>query len=811
MPSSEPRVIVPPSDLDLLGMHTWTWDIASGHVTWSQGVEQLVGLPSGSFAGSFEAYQRVLHPDDRDAVLRAVSEAVEKPGVGYDVEHRVLLPDGSLRWLSCRGRVARDEHGAPLRMHGIVFEVTARKEAEGRMARLLRFSKVVAAVNEEIVRVDDQRALFERACRIAIEKGGLRFAWIGLVDEAGKEVIPDARWGHEDGYLDGMRLLLDDPILGRGPTGTAVRTGKHVTCDDLEVDADILPWRMNALRRGYRSSAAFPFVSGGRVRGAINLYAESKRAFDAEELALFDGLAEDIGLALDLLARDEARRGAEEALRRSEDRFRMLIEHAPDAVFLVDSTLRYIDANDAACKMLGYSREELFALRIPDILAPDELETRPLQLDPNSAGHTRVSERTLVRKDGSHVAVEIAGAVLPGGKLQSFVRDISARKALEAQLVRADRLASLGRLAGGVAHEINNPLAYVVLNLELMKKELGSLEQSADSRALALAERVGRIERALAESLHGAERVRRIVRGLAEFSRGEEEPVTAVDVHAALDAAIHITENKIRHRARLVRRYEATRPALANEFRLGQVFVNLLVNAADAIPEGDVEHHEIRVATRLGLAGIVVEVSDTGAGISPDAREHLFDPFFTTKPVGMGTGLGLSICHSIVTSFGGNISVESEAGRGATFRVVLPIATNRHDAKGAGEPTAPQSRARILVVDDEPAITHVIAAMLSEHDVTVASNGRDARDLCANESFDCILCDVMMPDMSGPDIHAALREDGRGLEQRIVFMTGGAFTPRAREFLASVENPCLDKPFSHSGLTDAIAAITRGV
>jgi PAS domain S-box-containing protein len=805
MTDREGRTNDHPLDLESIGMHTWSWDVASGHVTWSPGVEQLLGLPPGSFEGSFEGYQRALHPDDRDGIMRAIDEALANPNINYDIEHRVLLPDGGLRWLAARGHIIRDANGAPLRMNGVVFEVTARKAAEERMARLLRYSRVVTAVNEEIVRVHGESELFERACRIAIERGGLRFAWIGLIDESGKKVVPVAKWGHEEGYLAEVDIQLDDPVLGRGPTGTAISAGKHQTCGDLEAGIADFPWRAGAVKRGYRSSAAFPLVCDGRVRGSMNLYSESKHAFDAEELALFDGLALDIGVALERLARDEARRAAEDALRRSEDRFRMLIEHAPDAVFLVDSTLRYIDANEAACKMLGYTREELLALYMKDLLPPRELEVRPLLLDPKKTGQTRTNERTLVRKDGSHVSVEIAGAVLPGGLLQSFVRDIGARKALEAQLVRTERLASLGRLAGGVAHEINNPLAYVLLNLGLLKKEVSSLAASLESTA--------KIEHAVTESLDGAERVRRIVRGLAEFSRGEEEQLTAVDVNAALDSAIHIVENKIRHRARLVRRFEASRPARANEFRLGQVFVNLLVNAADAIPEGHVDENEIGISTRVDADGVVIEVSDTGPGIAADVRDHLFDPFFTTKPIGMGTGLGLSICHSIVTSFGGTIAANGELGRGATFKVVLPIATGEAVAPSSRTADGPaankQARARILVIDDEPQITRVMATMLSEHDLTVTTNGREARALCAKESFDCILCDVMMPDMSGPEIHAALRDDGRGLERRMVFMTGGAFTARAREFLASVKNPCIDKPFSQDELENAVAAVTR--
>jgi signal transduction histidine kinase/ActR/RegA family two-component response regulator len=671
-----------PIALAAAAMHTWSWDFATGRVDWSKGIESLVGLPAGAFDGTFAAYERTLHPDDRQGVLEALQRAVEDESETYDVEHRVALPDGSIRWLACRGHVERDAEHRGVRMLGVVWNIHERKLADHRFAQLQRVSSVVTAINKEIVHVRSEQELFESACRIVVELGGYRFSWVGLVDDVDGVVRPAARCGYEAGYLDLLHIRVGCEDQGRGPTGSAITTGDAAFTHDMEALAQGASWGAAALERGYRSSAAFPLRREGKVVGALSIYASDRDAFGDANRTLLAALADDIGFALDMLTRDARRRAA------------------------------------------------------------------------------------------------------------------------EAQLLLADRLSSLGRLAAGVAHEINNPLTYTALNLELAQRAVGEsgLPQAA----------VATLSHALAEAYDGAERVRGIVRALATFGRGDEEAVSAVDVHRALDAAIRIAENKIRYRARLVTRYDARSLVRASELRLVQVFVNLLVNAADAIPEGDVDHHEIRVRTHNGSGDrIVVEVSDTGSGILPEIRARIFDPFFTTKAVGVGTGLGLAISHGIVTALGGDISVESKPGEGATFRIALLAATTDdvvpHAVTRIGQ--ARKSRARILVVDDERAIARVIAASLPEHDVTVAGSGHDALTLSLSGSFDCILSDVAMPDVSGPQLFEALRADGRGLEARMVFMTGGAFAPRAAAFLERVPNACIEKPFQIASVEDAVREV----
>ncbi|HEY0709589.1 MAG TPA: ATP-binding protein [Polyangia bacterium] len=242
-------------------------------------------------------------------------------------------------------------------------------------------------------------------------------------------------------------------------------------------------------------------------------------------------------------------------------------------------------------------------------------------------------------------------------------------------------------------------------------------------------------------------------------------------------------------------------PLLAgSEVRLGQVFVNLLVNAAHSIPPGQANSNEVRVTARTDARGwVVVEVSDTGSGIPAEIRGRIFDPFFTTKPTGMGSGLGLSVCLGIVKSFGGEIAVDSEYGRGSVFRVLLPPTQAADDAarEVVAEAGASQLRPRVLVIDDEPLVRRAIERSLEgDHDIVSAGSAAEALSILEKgEAFDLVLCDLMMPDMTGMDVAARLTRDRPDVAQRMVFLSGGAFTPEAATFLAAAGRRHVEKPF----------------
>jgi signal transduction histidine kinase len=397
------------------------------------------------------------------------------------------------------------------------------------------------------------------------------------------------------------------------------------------------------------------------------------------------------------------------------------------------------------------------------------------------------------------------------------------RKKMQEQLLMSERMASVGILAASVAHEINNPLAVLAANLEVIAQNLvGIATESAigatsadgtpeagDSDAVRLAKKMALVNETLRDAQEAAERVRLIVRDLRIFSHpGDAEKSGPVAIEQVLESSIRMASNEIRHRARLVRDYGQVPPVEANEARLGQVFLNLIVNAAQAIPDGRVADNEIRISTRLGEAGrVITEISDTGIGILPDALLHVFDAFYTTKPAGVGTGLGLAICHRIVTSLGGDISAHSQGGGGTTFRVSLPLAHGAAvQAIEAGAENPGVRRGRILAVDDEPMLGTVIQRILGQdHEVIVATSAVRALQLINDgQRFDIILSDLMMPEMTGMDLHAELLRASPDQAQKMIFMTGGTFTEAARSFLDSVPNQTLEKPFRSAMLRQLV-------
>jgi signal transduction histidine kinase len=382
----------------------------------------------------------------------------------------------------------------------------------------------------------------------------------------------------------------------------------------------------------------------------------------------------------------------------------------------------------------------------------------------------------------------------------------------EASLIVADRLASLGRLAAGVAHEINNPLAYVVMNTSAALEDLQRALPKADPL---LRPGLEEAAAALREARAGSERVRLIVRDLKLFSRVDVEARDPVDLAKVIESSIGIAWNEIRHRARLVKDFSPLPEVVASESRLGQVFLNLLVNAAQAIEPGAPDQNEIRIVTRREGDRAVAEVRDTGCGIPQELRKRIFEPFFTTKPPGVGTGLGLAICHTIVSELRGELTVESTPGKGTTFRVSLPLATYAQ-TKGAAQVAQPSAspgspRARLLVVDDEPAVGNAIRrALAAEHDVLAVTSGKAALALLEKgEKFDAVLCDLMMPEMSGMDLHEALGRIAPRLAQGMIVMTGGAFTGRAQQFLDRVPNQRVEKPFDVQSLRAVVRSALR--
>ncbi len=370
---------------------------------------------------------------------------------------------------------------------------------------------------------------------------------------------------------------------------------------------------------------------------------------------------------------------------------------------------------------------------------------------------------------------------------------------MEAELAQAGRLASIGELAAAVAHEINNPLAYVSANVELLATE----EPTAEERG-----------RLIADVQHGLGRIRDIIASLKKMSRVDNVTARPVSCTGVLEDALKIAGNAIRHRARLEISCEPEIAVMAEEGRLAQVIVNLLTNAVQALPEDRATENRISISVRGFDRWVELEVSDNGPGIPAEIQARIFEPFFTTKPLGEGTGLGLSVCQGVVASFGGSICVESEIGKGARFTIRLPIAKSADVSPPVVAPAPPPVRAtgrmKLIVVDDDDAIVRVLRRVFRDHEVEWFPRAVEAWKRFEQDAFagaDAVLCDLMLPEMSGMELYQRVTARSPAVSARFLFLTGGAFSESARIFLESVDRHVLAKPFAVAKLRAAVVDV----
>ena len=486
------------------------------------------------------------------------------------------------------------------------------------------------------------------------------------------------------------------------------------------------------------------------------------------------------------------------------------MRHAGDAIEVTDAQGRYIFVNPAFEACTGYSSAEVIGRTPWDLLSENDASIRLYDAVRRGAG-VSIQRGTSKgrRNDGSLFEQEItlAGVADEGGCVQQIVgvrKDVTELRQTEEALRVSGQLASVGTLAAGVAHEVNNSLGYLTTNLSFV---LEAVQQHADM----LPGVVGELLDALSEAQEGAARVRSIVRDLSAFARSSDEE-GAVDVNASLELALKMVTNEIRHAARLVCEIERVAPVFGNPARLGQVFVNLLVNAVHAIEEGNADANELRVEVRQHEGQISVSISDTGTGMSENVLAHAFDPFFTTKDEGKGTGLGLSICQSIIHRMGGTLRAESRRGRGTTMSVLLPAMAAARDPKTSLPPASAEiteAHLRILVIDDERNVAKALKRVLREHHVELAFSGRAGLDTLSQEKYDVIICDLMMPDVSGMALFEVERTRHRDSVTKFIFMTGGAFTEQARQFVAERKVVVLAKPIPIDELRGKIADVAR--
>jgi nitrogen-specific signal transduction histidine kinase/ActR/RegA family two-component response regulator len=380
--------------------------------------------------------------------------------------------------------------------------------------------------------------------------------------------------------------------------------------------------------------------------------------------------------------------------------------------------------------------------------------------------------------------------------------------------LQSEKLAAIGMLAAGVAHEINNPASFVLANVDSLAVILRKVDEAMRAQKVyannaGLANLLFDAMTVVQESKEGMARIHRIARDLHSFSRVDDDANSLSDVNAAVDSALTMLRSELRYRATVERSLRATKVVRASAARLGQVFLNLLLNAAHALADLHPRRNRLYVRSRDEGESVIIEIEDNGPGIPPEIMPRIFESFFTTKPPDLGTGLGLPISLDIVRRAGGDLSAESEPGRGALFRVRLPAAIGVPQVKTRSVASLKAiQRRRVLAIDDEALLLKAFQRMLStHHDIETKLGAREAlRGFGQDRNFDIVLCDLQMPDMSGVELYTAVKQQWPELAERFIFITGGAFSPEARRFMEDPSITCINKPFQLRELLELIEA-----
>ena len=507
-----------------------------------------------------------------------------------------------------------------------------------------------------------------------------------------------------------------------------------------------------------------------------------------------------LGVARDVTV--ERERAA--ALERSEARYTRLMESASDGIFTVDAQGRFTSVNRSFERGVGRCREELIGAQFAGVVDVRDLgAAQQLLLDTFAGQRCRGSLRYHAADGGVRHGSLITSPVVEDDVIigaLGIMRDVTDDQRLAAQLLQQEKLAAVGQLVSGVAHELNNPLAGVLAYSQLLL----SMDAAADVET----------RQALETINHEASRAAKIVSNLLTFARQQPAERTDANLNAIVSDTLALRRYALR--AAGIELDVALDPDLprtwADPFQLQQVVLNLVANAEQALADW-LGPRRIALRTRQEDGNIVVSVSDTGPGVADEQRDRIFNPFFTTKPVGQGTGLGLSISDGIVRQHGGQIRVESTPGHGATFELRIPVLPapdeppTLHVAAPALPPVA--DGRRLLVVDDEPAMRTAIGNFLVSlgHGVTVAAGGVEARALLAKNEYDVVLLDLRMPDLGGDALYRELVERDPKHAGRVVFVTGDTHNAQARRFLAEAGRPSVSKPFQLDDLATVVAGV----
>ena len=487
---------------------------------------------------------------------------------------------------------------------------------------------------------------------------------------------------------------------------------------------------------------------------------------------------------------------AHEKLARSEARYRHLVDRAGDAIITFNASACFTSVNRAAEEISGYPRAKLLGSFFGPLIVPEELPRTLEEFQKTLAGELRQFETAVIRPDGTikYIAVTTS-CVQIGEEVLCIVRDVTDQKALQQQLIQSEKMAAIGQLVSGVAHELNNPLASVSAFAQLLLADRSLPSDHRHSADIIAGE---------------ARRAARIVTNLLTFARQHKAEKVPTDVSRVLEDTLELRAYEFSVRGiRIARDYRERVPeTMADIHQLQQVFLNIVTNAEQAMAAKPNGQHLLTVRTRALPRAIRVEIEDTGPGIPPESLERIFNPFYTTKPTGSGTGLGLSISLGIVSEHGGRIWAENTGEGGARFCVELPYVEPVYRAE-PGRPTVTAvglPGLQILVIDDEEPLRMALERYLMAHGHRVEStgSGEHGLELLDSNRYDAIVLDMRMPDISGQVLFERLRAKRPELAERVIFITGDTVSRDLRSFLESTGRPFIPKPFEFAALQEAL-------
>ena len=655
--------------------------------SWNRSAERLFGYSAEEIIG--QPITLIIPPDRQDEE----TNFLERLRRGDCMDHyETLRMDKSGRYIDVSVSLSPvlDASGVVTGISKSVRDITERKRDEAQLRRLNRTLTALNNSNQALLHAVDEEALLPQICAIVTEDCGYAMVWIGFAEnDVNKTVRPVVKAGLEEGYLDNANITWGDNESGSGPTGAAIRTGEPRSCRNMLTDPRFEPWRKEALKRGYASSLVLPLIlpsehaaaaaAGGpdlpcgKVFGAITIYSGEVDPFSEDEVKLLSELAADLAYGIGAMRLRKAHALAEAALRASEERWATTLRSIGDAVISTCAQGKIIFMNDVAQKLTGWSLSEAKDRPLDEVFNIVEEITRIKPESPVAkvvrtglvvglANHT-----ALIRRDGTEIPVEDSGAPIRDneGNVTGVVlvfHDVSEQRKMQQAMRNSDRLATTGRLAATLAHEIHNPLDSVGGLLYLVQQ---STKEAETRRFVSMA----------SEELV---RVTQMTQQMLTFQRESTKPVP-VQIKDILDNVLALYQRKIESAAiQIELEVGVLPPMLAQPGELRQVFANLLGNAIEAVGRG---HGKIRLRAYIsrdgqsGRSGMRLVFADNGCGIPAEAREKIFDPFFTTKGES-GTGLGLWITSDIVRKYDGTMRLRSTTrpGRSGTcFSVFFPL------------------------------------------------------------------------------------------------------------------------------------------